>query len=307
MPPPALVDSHVHFFDLQEPSLHYSWLQPDVRELDPIGPVGALQAQRYWAEDFLAESRFSDVQAVIHVDAGSDQPDPVAETRWIQAFHDRLGVPQAHVARCDLARPDAQTIIDRHREYPVLRGVRDLRYDGYLTDAAWERGFSCLADTGLVCCMDPLLEHMSHAATLIEAHPAIPVCIDHASYPRRRDADYFRAWREGMHAIARNPNAVVKISGLGMVDHQWTVESIRPWVLACIGEFGVERSLFGTNWPVDRLYSSYTDVAAAYREIVSEFTVAEQHALLAGNARRIFRLAEKSSVPRSQDQEGAGT
>jgi predicted TIM-barrel fold metal-dependent hydrolase len=85
------------------------------------------------------------------------------------------------------------------------------------------------------------------------------------------------------------------------------VESIRPWVLACIEEFGAGRSLFGTNWPVDRLYSSYTDVAAAYREIVSEFTPAEQHALLAGNARRIFRLAEKSSAPRSQNQEGAGT
>ena len=41
---------------------------------------------------------------------------------------------------------------------------------------------------------------------------------------------------------------------------------------ACIEEFGLERSLFGSNWPVDRLYSSYTDVVAAYRELVSEFT-----------------------------------
>ena len=225
----AFVDAHVHFFDLQEPSLHYSWLQPEVRALDPIGPVGALQSQRYWPEDFLAESRFSEVEAVIHVDAASDQPDPVAETRWIQAFNDRLGVPHAHVARCDLASPDAAAIIDRHREYPVLRGVRDLRYDGYLSDAAWERGFALLAGTGLVCCMDPLLEHMSHAATLIAAHESVAVCIDHASYPRRRDDDYFRAWRDGMRAIARNPNAVVKISGLGMVDHAWTVDSIRPW------------------------------------------------------------------------------
>ena len=125
----------------RNPRFHYSWLQPDVRELDPIGPVGALQAQRYWAEDFLAESRFNDVEAVIHVDAASDQADPVAETRWIQAFNDRLGVPHAHVARCDLSRPDAGVIIDRHREYPVLRGVRDLRYDGYLTDAAWRARF----------------------------------------------------------------------------------------------------------------------------------------------------------------------
>src|SRR4051794_13957355 len=134
----AFVDSHVHFFDLQEPSLHYSWLQPEVRKIDPIGSVGAVQSQRYWADDFLAESRFNHVEAVIHVDAASDQLDPVAETRWIQEFSDRLGVPHAHIARCDLSHPDAGAIIDRHREYPVLRGVRDLRYDEYLTDTTWE-------------------------------------------------------------------------------------------------------------------------------------------------------------------------
>jgi predicted TIM-barrel fold metal-dependent hydrolase len=293
---PAFVDAHVHFFDLQEPSLHYSWLQPDVRALDPIGPVGAVQAQRYWAEDFLAESRFNDVAAVIHVDAGSDQADPVAETRWIQAFNDRLGVPQAHIARCDLARADVGAVIQQHRAYPVVRGVRDLRYDGYLTDAAWERGFSQLAGTDLVCCMDPLVEQMGNAATLIEAHPAVTVCIDHASYPRRRDKDYFRAWRDGLRAIARNQNAVVKISGLGMADHEWSVESMRPWVSTCIEEFGAERSLFGSNWPVDRLFSSYTDVVSAYREIVAELSSAEQDALLAGNARRIFRLPENPTA-----------
>jgi predicted TIM-barrel fold metal-dependent hydrolase len=302
MAQPAFVDAHVHFFDLQEPKLHYSWLQPDVRELDPIGSVGALQAQRYWPEDFLAESRFNDVEAVIHVDAASDQQDPVAETRWIQDFNDRLGVPHAHIARCDLARPDAGAIIDRHREYPVLRGVRDLRYDGYLTDAAWERGFALLANTGLVCCMDPLVEQMSDAAALIETHDEVAVCIDHASYPRRRDDSYFRAWRAGMHAIARNPNAVVKISGLGMADHEWSVESLRPWVATCIEEFGAERSLFGSNWPVDRLYSSYTDVVAAYRELVSEFSAAEQHALLAGNARRIFHLAPDQTAANTEKE-----
>jgi predicted TIM-barrel fold metal-dependent hydrolase len=302
MQQPAFVDAHVHFFDLQEPSLHYSWLQPDVQELDPIGPVGALQAQRYWVDDFLAESRFNGVQAVIHVDAGSDQADPVAETRWIQEFNDRLGVPHAHIARCDLARPDAGDVIDRHREYPVVRGVRDLRYDGYLTDPAWEHGFSLLADTGLVCCMDPFVEQMGHAAALIEAHPAVAVCIDHASYPRRRDDEYFRAWRDGLRAIARNPNAVVKISGLGMVDHEWSLESIRPWVSTCIEEFGVDRSLFGSNWPVDRLYSSYTDVVAAYREIVSEFTAAEQHALLAGNASRMFHLAQNQTAAKAEKE-----
>jgi predicted TIM-barrel fold metal-dependent hydrolase len=83
---------------------------------------------------------------------------------------------------------------------------------------------------------------------------------------------------------------VVKISGLGQSDHRWTVDRLRPWVLECIDAFGTERAFFGTNWPVDRLYSSYGDVLDAYRAIIQDFTTQEQHALLHGNAERVFRL-----------------
>ena len=82
----------------------------------------------------------------------------------------------------------------------------------------------------------------------------------------------------------------MKISGLGMCDNAWTVETLRPWVLACIEAFGPERSFFGTNWPVDRLYSSYADVVHAYAEVVADFPRAEQEAMFSGNAERIFRI-----------------
>ena len=65
---------------------------------------------------------------------------------------------------------------------------------------------------------------------------------------------------------------VIKISGLGLRDNDWTVDSFRPWVLTCIETFGVERSFFATNWPVDRLYSSYGDVVEAYATIISGLT-----------------------------------
>ena len=93
-----------------------------------------------------------------------------------------------------------------------------------------------------------------------------------------------------MSTLAGAPNVVCKISGLGMCDNDWTVDSIRPWVLACIEIFGVERSFFGSNWPVDRLYSSYGDVVDAYATIISDFTEAEQTALFSANAERVFRI-----------------
>ena len=72
-------------------------------------------------------------------------------------------------------------------------------------------------------------------------------------------------WKRELQHLAGAPNVTIKISGLGMCDPKWTVESIRPWVMTCIEAFGVERSFFGTNWPVDRLYSSYPDVRERIR------------------------------------------
>ena len=75
-----------------------------------------------------------------------------------------------------------------------------------------------------------------------------------------------------------------------MFDRQWTVESLRPWVMACIERFGVERCFFGTNWPVDRLFSSYDPVVNAYADIISDFSLAEREALFFRNATKVYRL-----------------
>ena len=75
-----------------------------------------------------------------------------------------------------------------------------------------------------------------------------------------------------------------------MKDPRWTVDSIRPWVLGCIEAFGVDRCMFATNWPVDRLFSSYGDVVNAYREIAAEFTDDEQRKLFVDNAKRWYRF-----------------
>src|SRR5690606_8878870 len=102
--------------------------------------------------------------------------------------------------------------------------------------------------------------------------------------------EYFANWKQGMRTLAEADNAVVKISGLGMRDQRWTVDSIRPWILESIEAFGVERCMFGTNWPVDRLFSSYTDVVHAYHEVVADFSTDEKNRLFNANARTYYRM-----------------
>lgn len=286
------VDTHVHFWDLRHDRLRYDWLMPDTGDDPDLGNYDAIMSQRYVPEDFAGETRFANVSKVVHVQAAIGSPDPVDETAWLQELADRHGTPQGIVAYADLAAPDVEEVLARHAAYPNLRGIRDLRYDDYLTREDWRRGYALLERYGLVCCDDPEVDVMADAAELARAFPGITYCVDHAGFPRKRDAEYFERWRRGMRRIAEVPNTVVKISGLGMADHRWTVESLRPWVLECIEAWGTERAFFGTNWPVDRLFSSYGDVVDAYREIIDDLTASEKEALFSRNAERVFRLQD---------------
>jgi predicted TIM-barrel fold metal-dependent hydrolase len=280
-------DTHVHFFDRSEPGLRYEWLEDDAEDPD-LGEYGAIKARRYRVDDFTGETRFSGVTAAVHVQAAVGTSDPVRETAWLDREFGSAPFPQAIVAAADLARDDAGDIVEQQAAFPRVRGIRDLRYDGYLSDPRWRRGYAHLERHRLLLCADPLLEAIPAAVDLARQFPGIQLCIDHAGYPRQRDAAYFEQWRLAMASLAACDNVVIKISGLGMCDHRWTTDSIRPWVLSCIDLFGTQRSFFGTNWPLDRLFSSYGDVLDAYRACTSEFEPAESDALLYGNAARIF-------------------
>ena len=75
-----------------------------------------------------------------------------------------------------------------------------------------------------------------------------------------------------------------------MGDHEWTTERIRSSVMHCIETFGTDRCFFGTNWPVDSLWSSYDSIVDAYAEIVSDFSDQERQSLFSTNAENLYRI-----------------
>ncbi|MEO3930621.1 amidohydrolase family protein [Micromonosporaceae bacterium B7E4] len=289
------VDTHVHFHDRTHPTLRYQWLEWDAPLDEMVGEEGAIRSKHYRAEDFLAETRFQNVKATIHVQAAVGSPDPVDETRWLHEAYARTSTPNAVIAAVDLASPDAADTLARHLQFPLVRGIRDLRSDDYLSNPAWLRGYAAMEGYDLVCCDDPYIEQMPLARRLAEEHPGVTLCIDHAAHPGfrgipRQPSGGDNHWRDAIREVAKAENVVIKMSGFGMSDRQWTPKAIRPWILECIEAFGTERAFFGTNWPLDRLYSSYGDVLDAYAAATADFTAKEREALFSGNAERIFRI-----------------
>ncbi len=285
----AFVDTHIHFNDFDQPQLRWDWLDPDA--VHPIlGDINGIKHRRYIDREFHAETRFSNVTKVVHVQAALGTPDPVSETAWLQEMADRSGVPQCIVAEAHLQQPDVERTIERQVEFGNVRGIRNFAVGDYLVDPDFERGFSLLARYGLLLDLDTTWEQMGKARALAERHPDTFIVIDHCGFPRERTPEYFENWRHAVRDVSGAPNIWLKISGLGMCDPLWTVDSFRPWVEECLESFGGERCIFGTNWPVDRLYSSYPDLVAAYRELIAQYSPSEQVALFSANAERLFRI-----------------
>jgi predicted TIM-barrel fold metal-dependent hydrolase len=283
------VDTHFHLHDMRQPDLRYSWLEPEA--VHPLlGDIGAIKSQHYLIEDYIAETRFSNVTKAVHVQAALGTKDPVNETKWLQKFADRYGYPQGIVAECHLRQNNAPDVIERHLQYANVRGIRDLSPSGYLKDPVWQAGWRGLARHNLVSCLDARLSTFADVVTLAASAPHQLISLDHCGIPELRTQEYFGEWRRAVVHLSTADNVFMKISGLGMCDRNWTIDSLRPWILCCIDAFGPARIVFGTNWPVDRMYSSYPDLIDAYAAIISGFSEAEQRAMFAGNAERLFRI-----------------
>ena len=216
--------------------------------------------------------------------------DPVKETEWLQEAAERTGFPHGIVGYADLKDPYVESILAAHCEYPNMRGIRDFSYGDYLAESEFHKGFALLGKYDLISCMGVKWPDMAKLKNLASKFPNIIIVIDHAGFPEERNEEYFVQWSLALSVAAEADNIYCKISGLGMGDQSWNVDSIRPYVLQCIEAFGVERCFFASNWPVDWLWSSYNAVVDAYTTIVKDFTLNEQVALFSKNSEAIHRI-----------------
>lgn len=295
-----VIDPHIHLWDLR--THRYPWLEnPGVSF---VGDARELKHD-YLLADLRGEAGEIEILKVVHVEANYDPADPVEETRWLQGIAGEAGshgMPNGIVAAADLAAPNAAQVLEAHAAFANTRGVRQILnvhenklfdYIGrhLMRDSAWRENFALLRRYGLSFDLQLYPLQMDEAAALAEAHADTQFIVNHAGmFVDRNSVAGYRAWRDGMRRLAGCANVAVKISGLAMFDHHWTVESLRPYVLETIDTFGVERAMFASNFPVDRLFGSYQDLWQAYASIVADASAAEKDALFRRNAERIYRI-----------------
>ena len=295
----AVIDPHHHLWDLEHNQ--YPWLQ--TRPLAPrlegdIEPI----AKSYHIGNYLADVRNQNVVKSVHVECGWDPADPVGETAWLQSVANQHGFPHGIVARAELDAPHIEKILAGHAQYKNVRGIRHIvcwhrdPVKSYvsrpylLTDRQWLHGFGLLHKFGFSFDLQLYPSQMVDGAVLAVSHPETLIILDHAGMPVDRDEQGIQIWRRGLQQLAAAPNVVSKISGLGAFDWHWNADSIRPFVLETIEIFGVSRCMFASNFPVDKLYSDFDSLYAAFHSITDSFSAAEKRMLFHDNAMRYYRL-----------------
>lgn len=287
------IDAHHHLWDLK--AVNYPWLMARGQKRF-FGDPAPIQRD-YLLEEFRADAEAQGFKASVHIQVGAE--DGLAEARWVHTVaRGNPDWPLVQVAFCDLTAENRDAQLDALATLSSLRGVRQIvgrapqedRQTGtntLLDNPAFLEGLHRLADRNLSFDLQLIPELMPATGALLAQVPQLPVVLCHAGSPHDRSTEGLRRWETSLRHLSGLPNVFCKLSGLGMFEHDWTPQSIRPIVETCLEQFGAERCMFGSNFPVDSLSSSYTQIVEAYEALVPDDV---HQAVFGETARRFYRI-----------------
>ena len=251
--------------------------------------------------EYLDDIAGAGVVKSVYVQANWPPEKAEEEVAWVESVAGETGWPHAIVGYADLTAEDARTMIERLARYPLLRGIRMqlhwhdnpqyrfARRPDLAADPTFRKNFAAVADHGLSFDLQVFHPQMAAAARLAEEFPETTFILQHAGMLEDLSAKGRAAWRKGMAELAERPNVVAKLSGLGTFIHRNDADHIAWIVDETVALFGTRRCLFGSNFPIEKLWTDYASLAAAYRAAAVRHPGAEQ-AMLHDVAARVYRL-----------------
>jgi predicted TIM-barrel fold metal-dependent hydrolase len=281
----------------------HPWLRPTGGAIQALGDLTPIR-RNYLVDDYRRDAANQNVVASVHIEAAWDRADdPLAEIEWLETLDKSSGVAVRYIGFADLTASNAGALLDRLSQVERCVGVRQMLSwhpteptkcfaprPGIANEADFRSGVALLASHNQLLELMLYPYQAEEVARLARDFPDQTFIVNHCGSPIDRDRDGMRQWRQGLKLLGSEPNALIKISGLTAYDPRPTPESLRDVALHCIDCFGVERSMFGTDFPVGRLWTSFDAIFDGFKAMVRDFSHPEQSALFHDNARRVYRI-----------------
>ena len=292
-----VVDAHFHV-----------WQQADLPWLDgPMQPriFGPYEAIRrdYPMTEYLADIDGTGVTKSVYVQANWPPDRAEDEVAWIETLAAETGWPHGIVGYADVTVPDVRPALDRLTRFPRLRGIRQqlhwhenpaFRFAPHADlcrDPTVQKNVARLAAYGLSFDLQVFAPQMAGAVELAKACPDVTFVLQHAGMLEDLSEAGRLQWRSEMEALARCPNVVSKVSGFGTFVHRLDPGHVQWLTTETVAIFGAERCLWGSNFPIEKLWTGYAPLLEAHRAATGGLSAAEQKAIFNDTACRVYRLA----------------
>ena len=297
-----VVDAHHHIWRQKD----LTWLQgpSQPRIFGDYEPI----KRDYPIDEYLADIAETGVVASVYVQTNWPPGGALAEVAWVDGEAARTGWPQAIVGYANFLDDDVGTLLAAQARFPRMRGIRQQIHWHEKTlyrfadrpdiadDPRFQRNLARLADHGWLFELQVFASQMASGARLAKALPDITFVLEHAGMLEDLSEAGKGRWRDGMRRLADCPNVATKLSGLGTFIHRNDAELIADITAETVSVFGAERCLWGSNFPIEKLWTDYPGLVHSIRAAVADLSEGDQRAILCNNAARLYGLTVASDT-----------
>ncbi len=288
---------------------HHIWLQKDLPWLlgpeQPriFGPYRAIMRD-YTAHEFLADLAGTGITKSVYVQANWAPNWFEDEVAWVQAQAESHSTIAGIVGYADFTREDVTPQLEKLRKYRLMRGIRQqlhwhenplyrfAAHPDLCRDAGLQANVAKLGDYDWSFDLQVFAAQMEGAAELARACPEVTFILQHAGMKEDTSKAGDTVWREGMKRLADCPNVVTKLSAFGTFIHKNDPAFIAEMITETEALFGADRCMYGSNFPIEKLWTSYTALFNAFRDGAKSLSKKKQSAIFNDTAARIYRLQE---------------
>ena len=284
-----IIDTHLHFWDLA--LYRYPWLEH---------PSAASSRVTYKPADWARDHEGLDIRGAVHVQAELDRDlDPVLETAWLKSVWGDCSIPLVHIAHTNPAAVDLEDVLARHMAHGIVRGIRDVAWfhptaenmqrRNPLENPAWVAGLRRLISRNLSFDLLVYPSQLDQSRSVFRGMQELTVIIEHCGLPHAIGSDERKHWRNALRRFAHEvPMAFLKISGMSLLNYVWSASGLRDHVSECIEIFGVDRCMFGSNFPIEKATIDYKALWQTYSDVTTAFTERERSQLFWKTAAAVY-------------------
>ena len=274
-----IIDAHQHFWNYH-PVTH-SWITEEMADLK----------KNYLPADLIQIYYQYSISGCVAVQADQSE----AETRFLIDLAANHEFIKGVVGWIDLRSGNIHEQLGEYKKFNILKGFRHVLQSEANRDMMigkdFQRGIKALEEFGFSYDLLIFCDQLNYSATLASLYPEQVFVLDHMGKPNIRKKE-IGDWKKGIIALAANKNAYCKISGMVTEAslYDWKPGEFVPYMDIIVENFGVDRIMFGSDWPVCLLAGSYGEILNIVQSYFSSFSLEDQQKVFALNAIKFYKI-----------------